>query len=138
MRGTHRFQKYGTRAYPVAYSYVHWLSQASEPSTDKITAPAATSTSRPPTETERSPIMMDTRPDEPSNPGKRLLERLPTELWPSNKRRKTPTDQELDQSPTCSTREKQQRYPPDMMQQMRFLARFFPMAESNPVCGDMN
>jgi len=129
MRGTHRFQKYGPRAYPVTHTYAHWIQQEAQSFANSRIAVKPRSKASPGEDTEPSPVSMDMVPTESCNPGKRLLERLPTDTWSSNKRRKTPADQELDQISTCATRAKGPTYTADMLQQMRFLARFFPTAD---------
>jgi len=119
MRGTHRFRKYGPKAYPVAHTYAHHRLQEPDIATIDVAA------TKPSLQVEPIPISMDTSLDERNNPGKRLLERVPADTWQTSKRWKAHYDQDPEQIPIRATPNEEARYPADMVQQMRYLARFY-------------
>jgi len=128
MRGTHRYQRYGART-------VRLKVPSLDDETQRSPAPARQPMNvELPKEAKQETHKIETSsipPEAPQNPGKRLLTKIPEDLWPPTKRRKAakPTSVTMSSNPaTLSDKQgsKSTLYPKAMRDQIRFLAEFAP------------
>lgn len=126
MRGLHRFQTYGPRAYPVCIQEYQIKQDYTFPHDDEIELKNTPAIVPMDMENIKAPYLETPLPEPstrnipsqdtqcPRNPGKRLLQKIPDSAVPSPKRQCLPT----------SMKTSVFDYPQNMRDQIRFIARF--------------